>query len=245
MNFFKDMLGKAFDNDGNLSQADKLSGMIDGAESEPTPIESSRTLTATQQKWRQKMLDGPSLQATDLTDTTISLDLFLTGVPNKDPSNDLFGSKVNISSRDRQIGLMVPKKATLSNLEIIFLTDGKCQCIDKEDSGFVLAEPGDWVLSEDGKQVRFRFAVAGYTRRVETKGTIQKVKISEASTIYNIPEGWLYGEADLSGSSNKQKMQWDNCILKVEKSLGLLGATSKMVPCGKFIARTIDGSSSL
>ena len=36
-----------------------------------------------------------------VTGTSWVLDLYLSGVPERDPSNDLYGSKVNISSRDQ------------------------------------------------------------------------------------------------------------------------------------------------
>jgi hypothetical protein len=252
MGFF-DMLGKAFDNDENISQKDTRSGMIDGAsDTEAEPLNSQTTLTATQEKWRQQQVDNTAITAERIEECTVQLDLFLAGIPNKDPSNDLFGSRVSISARDRTLGLDLPEKPTVADLELKFLPDFKCICVDKQNTGFMLKgnEVGEWILSEDGKQVRFRIDVAGYTRRVETKGTIQKVfwsdedeKTSEAATIYNIPPGWLYGEAELSRSP-KQLIQWENGVLKVEESMGLLGSASKMTPCGKFDARTVVPSSS-
>ena len=92
-------------------------------------------------------------------------------------------------------------------------------------------------MSEDGTQVRFRIQVTGYTRTIETKGTIQKIywsndddQVRETTTTYSIPAGWLYGEAEVK--SSRGSTQWNNGVLKVEKTTGLLGASTNMIPCG-------------
>lgn len=248
MNLFQDMLAKAFQNDENLSKSDKRSGSIDSAEIIPEVATPGRVLTETQQKWRQQMLSSKAIQAVDLEQLSISIDLFLTGVPNKDPSNDLYGSRVNISARDRRVGLNVPEEPTLSNVQIKFLPGGKCECTEFQRSGFLRVDGqlGDWIVSPDGTQVRFRFPVMGYTRRVDTKGTIQKVywtdeaeRSSETSTIYTIPEGWLYGETGVS-RGNKGSVQLEDGVLKIEQSTGFMGVSTKMIPCGKFVARATE-----
>lgn len=253
-NFFKDVIGKAFENDSNLSQDDKLKGMLvvpgdaeyeDDDEEQSSSSRKKQQLTETQRKWQQ-------LSATPkLENTVVEMDFYLTGVPNKDPSNDLFGSKVNVSSRDRQVGLAVPDRATVSSIKIEFLqTDqdgtGKCRCLT--DTAFTADDVGDYRISDDGKQVRFRIQQKGYTRTIETKGTINKIYWSnekdesrETSTTYSIEAGWIYGEADVSANA-KGGVQLTNGVLKIERAMGLLGAASKMTPCGKFDARAVTSA---
>jgi hypothetical protein len=230
------MLDKAFSNDDSLSNKDTRKGQLDDSYEEDAPPVKRQPLTQTQEKWRQ--LNTPQLDG-----RTVTLDLFLTGVPNKDPSNDLFGSRVNISSRDKSLGLTIPDKPTLSSIRVSFASDGKCRC--ETATPFTEADQGDWVLSQDGKQVRFRIRVTGYTRTVETKGTIQSVywsseadKSLQTSTVYSIPAGWLYGEASISANA-KGNTQWSEGVLKIEQETGLLGVSTKMVPCGKFTAKEV------
>ena len=176
MGFFKGILDKAFENDSSLSQEDKRAGQLEGPGEfgdddggafggSATPSRSGKTLTATQEKWRQ--LQRSSVPS--LADSAAEMDFYLTGVPNKDPSNDLFGSRVNVSSRDRQVGLAVPDKPTVGSIRIEFLVDeagdGKCRCVT--DSAFTSSatkpdEYGDWKVSDDGKQVRFRIPVSSF-----------------------------------------------------------------------------------
>lgn len=247
-NFFDNILSKAFENDASLSKSDKTTGQIDesGYDEEEEMNPRMKAWTATQEQWREKML---TKEVPTLLGTIAYMDFYLTGVPNKDPSNDLFGSKVNISSRNRKVGQMLPEKPTVSSVGIEFLADGKCCC--KTDSGFTeLNSEGEWKLSDNGDQVRFRIPVAGYKRTIETKGTISKVywskeeeKTSQTSTTYSIPSGWMYGEASISTSSSRNNVvnvEWDDGVLKVEQPMGLLGAGSRMVPCGTFTA-TVKG----
>jgi len=244
--FFKDMLEQAFQNDENLSQADIREGQLEGP-GDDFESRSRPAMTATQQKWQQQQINSP---ITTLERTTTMMNFFLTGIPNKDPSNDLFGSRVNISSRDRQIGLAVPETPTVSDVRIDFLPDNKCRCSSTSDFVSKNQEDGDWKISDDGKQVRFRIRVSGYTRTIQTKGTIQKIYWSSdddetrvTSTTYSIPGGWLYGEADLTKNA-KGEIRWSNGVLKVEQSMGLLNAGARMVPCGKFTATTASSTAS-
>ena len=245
-NPFKDMFGKAFENDSKLSQDDKLRGMIvegDGDDDDASSVSRnwSPTLTATQEKWRraQKGPDNASLQG-----KSAAMDFYLTGVSSsKDPSSDLYGAKENISSRDRKLGQAVPQEPTVSAISVEFLGDNKCRCTST--TCFTTADSeGEWKVSDDGKQVRFRIQVLGYSRTVQTKGSIQKIywsdeeeKSIQTSTTYTIQAGWLYGEAELTTNA-RGDMLWNDGILKVEQSMGLLGAASRMLPCGKFVAKT-------
>jgi hypothetical protein len=129
----------------------------------------------------------------------------------------------------------------VSAVQVEFLEDNQCRCLT--DSGFTEADTvGDWKLSDDGSQIRFRIPVLGYSRRIETKGTITKVywsndeeSTTRTSTTYSIPSGWLYAEAELSRGA-RGAVQWKEGLLKVEKKQGFAG--SVLIPCGKFDAET-------
>lgn len=245
-NFFKDMFSAAFENDASIPKDNKLAGMLDAGTEEEERLARVKKLTSTQEAWRQKMM-ATSVSIANLEGTTISLDLFLTGIPNKDPSNDLYGSKTNISSRDRVVGQPVPTEPTVSGIQVQFQANQRCiVTADGSNSSFCRTEqPGDWKLSEGGgRQIRFRIPVTGYTRTIQRKGTIQKIywtsqaeQSTQTSTTYSIPEGWLYFEAELTASKGPGKLvQWSDGVVKVEQSMGLLGAASRMIPCGKFRA---------
>ena len=308
-NFLQDIFQSAFANDRELlSQSNKRVGMLDEGISNGdddgfivVPKQSNvPELTPTQQAWRQKMLSPTQqqVQTTDLIDSTIRIDLYLSGIPNKDPSNDLYASKTNISLRDRSVGQVLPTQPTIASVGVSFLPNNKCAVTtimisteetssgdDNDDSdtndstlpsspsdsggrSFVNTDiTGDWKLSEDGKQIRFRISVYGFQRTIQTKGTIQKIywsnekeTITETSTLYSIPEGWLYFETELMKRSNGS-VQWmtnnnnnnksiignqgmknatpssssSNGIIKVEQTTGFLGIATRMVPCGKFV----------
>jgi hypothetical protein len=295
-NFLQGVLESAFANDKQLlSQNNKRVGMLDEALDEDDTVivkpQQSAQLTATQRAWRQSMtVSSSKVQSSDLVGSTINVDLYLAGVPNKDPSNDLYGGKTNISARDRSVGQVLPSSPTISNIQIQFEPNQKCAVstvttslpatqddINKDPAVVAAVEKssptnaavnnfvntqiqGDWKLSDDGNQIRFRFQVYGFQRTVQTKGTIQKIywsqeneSITETSTLYTIPEGWLYLETDLSRKNNGN-VQWTNTnvmnrspaaaaatsssssgIVKVEQAMGFLGIASRMIPCGKFI----------
>ena len=239
------MIERAFENDENLSQDDKRTGQLEGPgdEYEESGGRPSTTLTETQEKWRRMNTEGVMLNS--LENQVFEMDFYLTGVPNKDPSNDLYGSRIKISSRDRQVGQPMPDKPTVPAIRIQFLPNNKCVVVQSESSFATPDVEGDWKLSDSGKEIRFRIDVTGYTRTVETKGSIQSIfwsdeadKTTQTSTTYSIPAGWMYGEAELS-SNRPGVIQWNNGVLKIEQAAGLMGAGSKMVPCGKFTAATL------
>jgi hypothetical protein len=241
-NFFKDMLGEAFSNDGGLS-LDKSKGQYD-APGEEFEDNSDRNagLTETQKKWRQTQTVNNDVMPQMIEKTTWKVDVFLSGVPERDPSNDLYASKVNISSRDKATGLALPNEASAS-LSIQFLENGICRA---SESDFTSGEKdGEWKLSEDGKVLRFSLDAIGYTRTVQTKGSIQKVYwsgedevTSQTSSTYSIPPGWVYADVRVVAGRQTGTFDFDaDGVLRIEKSMGLLGAASKLVPCGKFAAR--------
>jgi len=262
MNFFKDLVGKAFENDGSLDK-DKSKGQYDGPmdEYDDDGVAAQRPeLTMTQQKWREAQQRAAGVVSSPtalLTGSTWKLDLFLTGIPDRDPSNDLFGSKVNISSRDRKVGLMVPEEPTVGGVVIRLLENGVCQIVEPASSDEQLQQSefidsnaldeGEWRVSDDGAMIRISLNVMGYQRTVQTRGTIQKVYWSQeddvqtsTSSAYTIPAGAMYGDAGLSSGAQVGTLQWSDGILRVEQSSGLLGAGSKMVPCGRFTATRVD-----
>ena len=237
-NMFKDMIEKAFENDGNLSK-DKAIGQYDAPGEEFIDSSPAEQLTETQKKWREKELTNDVTPAM-VTGSKCSVDLFLSGVPERDPSNDLYGSKINISSRDRETGLSLPS-APSTTIQIKFLENGVCRATPSEfTSGKV---DGEWKLSEDGKVLRFSMDVLGYTRTVETKGSIQKVAWSKedeqsiaTQTTYAIPPGFVYGDVQVApGRRPGSSIDFsESGVLRLEQSAGLFGVSSKLVACGKF-----------
>ena len=244
-NFFKDMLDAAFENDRSLS-GDKTKGQYDAPGEEYEDRNSQfAELTETQRQWRERQSSTNTVTTELVTGTSWILDLYLSGVPERDPSNDLYGSRVNISSRDRSTGLDLPESPSAS-VAVEFLKDGVCRV---SESGFTSGEQdGEWKLSEDGSVLRFSLDTLGYTRTVQTKGSIQNVywtneeeKTTQTSSTYSIAPGWVYGDAPIA--LGRQPGTFDlltggsTGILRIEKESGLFGISSTMVVCGKFSAR--------
>jgi len=239
MSFFKDLLSSAFENDRSLS-SDKTKQQYDGPYDEESQYNAP---TQTQQRWRESITASSNVNEQLLENTKWNLDLFLAGVASKDPSNDLYGSKVNISSRDQTTGLNLPSEPSVS-VEIELLPNGVCKT--QESSFTTGAVDGQWKLSDDGTMIRFSMDVVGYSRTVQTKGSITKVywskeeeKTTETSSTYSIPAGFLYADASLQTGSQPGVIDMKDGVLRVEKTMGLLGAGSKMVPCGGFEAERI------
>jgi hypothetical protein len=238
MSFLKDMFSSAFENDPNLS-GDKSKGQLEDPNDDDEPSSFGYAPTKVQRQWREKSLRnaGAPLNARLLENSRWTLDLFLAGVPAKDPSNDLYGSKVNISSRDRAVGLNLPDQPNAS-VEVEFLPDGVCRALASPfASGQV---DGEWKLSDDGAMLRFSMDVVGYSRTVQTKGSITNVywksdeeeKTIQTSSSYSIPPGFVFADFSIGYGSQPGTLTMKDGILRVEKKLGLLRAASKMVPCG-------------
>ena len=271
MGFFDDLLKDAFANDSNLSK-DGVSGAIDGGEEEFFNINVNAEKTEVQKKWLESQLKQPlptqqrqgqvssastvkgAPLSTDLLKNTCwCLSLYLTGVPDRDPSSDLYGSRTNVSVRDRRLGLgaNLPKDAT-GSVAVKLLADGVVQideCAIEQDI-CPSDIPGQWLLSDDGRTLRIGIPIRGFKRTVTTKGTIQKIywssqeeSTTQTSTTYSIPEGMIYGDINVGyGTAGKLAMMEEKGetgmlpggLLRVEKKVGVLGASSKMVPCGRF-----------
>lgn len=242
MSFFKDLVNSAFQNDGSLS-TDKSKGQYDGPYDEESQYNAP---TQTQERWRTSVAaaQGSNVNQQLLENTRWQLSLFLSGVANKDPSNDLYGSKVNISSRDQRTGLNLPDEPSVI-VEMELLPEGVCKT--KESSFTTGKVDGQWKLSDDGSMIRFSMDVVGYSRTVQTRGSITKVywsredeKTTETSSTYQIPGGILYADASLASTSSKPGVvDMKDGVLRLEKTMGLLGAASKLVPCGGFEAKRI------
>jgi hypothetical protein len=236
-NFFQDLIQSAFDNDRSLSSVDKRKGMLEG----PNFVESSNSvaeLTEVQRAWRDRQKGAP-LTRELLPNKVVSLDLFLAGVPSRDPSNDLYGSRVNISTRNKQLGLDLPKEPNCA-LELEFLSDGTCRC---SKSAFTTGENlGQWKLSEDGTQLRFSLDCLGFSRTVQTKGSIERIFWSDrpemtlqTSSEYSIPSGWMFGDVSVGYGTRIGTLNFKSVgVFRIEKKVGLLGAASKLVACGTF-----------
>ncbi|KAL7554683.1 hypothetical protein ACHAWF_018199 [Thalassiosira exigua] len=297
MGFFDDLIKDAFSNDPTLTK-DGVKGAIEGPEdelddnfglqqSEQTEVQKRWLEAQLKQKAQQerqvqqdqgkgqpflvKAAKGAPLTAQVLSNTNWELSLFLTGIPDRDPSNDLYGSRTNVSLRDRQLGMGVslPTYPTarvrlhlLEGGEVTVLgsysgTEGDESTIDDASQVCATDIPGQWKLSDDGKTIRIGIPIRGYRRTVTTTGTIQNVfwssgepTTSKTSSTYSIPEGFVYGDISVGYGDRPGTLEMldekasgtdmiPGGLLRVEKKVGMLGASSKLLPCGKFSGRQI------
>eukprot|EP00594_Rhizosolenia_setigera_P011139 CAMPEP_0178970534 /NCGR_PEP_ID=MMETSP0789-20121207/19619_1 /TAXON_ID=3005 /ORGANISM="Rhizosolenia setigera, Strain CCMP 1694" /LENGTH=273 /DNA_ID=CAMNT_0020657097 /DNA_START=86 /DNA_END=907 /DNA_ORIENTATION=+ len=268
MGLFGDIFKDAFANDKSLSrdQGDQMIDYDEGGNGFSMELPEDRKnsvkeLTDVQKRFleaqqkqkqvqgQQRMVKGAPVDPNILAGTKWSVELFLAGVPDRDPSNNLYGSRINISSRDRslELGSTIPEKPSIT-LSVLFEEDGICSV---ESNDFTTGNSGEWKLSEDRKFIRFSLDTYGYQRTVTTKGTITKVAWSkeddtttQTSSVYSIPEGIVYADISIGygkpgelvmGNSSPARRTNDG-VLRIEQSSGMLGVTSKMVNCGKFNA---------
>ena len=124
-----------------------------------------------------------------------------------------------------------------------FLENGICKA---SKSPFTSGEKdGEWKLSEDGKILRFSIYASGFTRIVETKGTIQNVhwkkeeeKSVRTQSTYSIPQGFVFGDVQVMAGRKPAKFEFGGRgVLRLEKSSGLFGVSSQLVACGRFEIR--------
>ena len=282
MGFFDNLLKDAFSNDPNLSSDKVSGAIDEGSEDDWLDTASSDTeKTDVQKRWlesqqraamnsRQSSSSGGGVLANTnvgnvagrvvgaplsselLSDTRWILSFYLTGVPDRDPSNDLFGSRTNVSVRDRRLGLgaSLPGEPTGSVI-VQLLGDGSVTIEDSwfgdrsdsngdddDDDGTTTTErqgicpnetSGQWLLSEDGRTLRVGLPIIGYKRTVTTKGTIQKIywssedeKSTQTSTTYSIPEGMIYGDINVGYGTGG--------VLAMMEERGEIGGT--MLPGG-------------
>mmetsp|Transcript_18102 Transcript_18102/g.20872 ORF Transcript_18102/g.20872 Transcript_18102/m.20872 type:complete len:294 (-) Transcript_18102:209-1090(-) len=250
-NFFKDVFDSAFEtvdnafqNDQNLSTVDKRKGMLEGPNS--VDPDSAEELTEVQKIWRNQEQQPSSstggVNIVLLENTRWNLYLYLAGVPETDPSNNLYGSRVNISNRNKQLGIDLPKESN-AQVEIEFLPDGLCLAYPSDLTSSEVE--GQWKVSENGNELRFSMNVLGYSRTIQTKGSIEKIYWSEqpevsrqTTSTYEIPPGWVYCDIKIENANQPGLLDLKgDGTLRIEKRTGLLGAGSKLVVCGKFSAK--------
>merc|ERR1712151_328507 len=159
-NFFKDLMDNAFSNDESLP-TNRADGQLDaeGENMAYTP------LTATQERWKQNqssMGKAPPVDENVLLGSKWKIGLFLAGISEKDPSNDLYGRKVNISNRDKSLGIgaQIDQEPNIF-VEVILDADGVCRTSQSE---FTSGEIGEWKLSPDKTYIRFSMDSLGFTR---------------------------------------------------------------------------------
>ena len=338
MGFFDDLLKDAFSNDPNIARGGvkgSIEGpgdeLLDGGSIRRKPVvqqtEIQRRWLEAQEQQKQaaaarqdaqggriatiKMAKGAPLTVDALVGTDWELSLYLTGVPDRDPSNDLYGSKTNVSNRDRRLGpgASLPREPT-ARVAVRFLAGGVTSVLGSrrragaeedegdETNGDGIPNDGDydddyddgdgicsrdvdgqWKLSADGKTLRIGIPIRGYRRTVTTTGTIQKVfwsgevpSTTRTSSTYSIPEGFVYGDIGVGygdrpgtlvmaderrggggggstttgggggggGQVGGAETVVPGGLLRVEKRIGMLGASSKLLPCGKFSGRFLS-----
>ena len=265
-----DALKDAFSNDEALSP-DKGEGQLEGP-GIGSDFRSDADLTDVQKKWlasQQAAPKGgadPSALAADaaggnvkgaplttekLIGTKWTLSLFLSGIPQRDPSSNLYGANTNISTRNKDarnaglpLGATLPEEPSVM-VQVELLEDGTAKV---EETEFTTGASGQWLLSPNGRSVRISLDCTGYSRTIKTKGTIQKVYWSDGenevttktSSEYSIPPGLVYAEVGVGyGRPGELLMvgsdgSTDLGILTVERTMGLLGASSRMEICGKL-----------
>ena len=126
-----------------------------------------------------------------------------------------------------------------------------------ESTEYTTGETGEYKLSDDNKFIRFSIDTLGFQRVVTTTGSITKVFWSKeedtkikTSSAYSIPKGLIYADASIGygkpgelvmgdGSSSDSKRGDNFGLLRFEQKMGLLGAATRMVTCGKFSASMV------
>ena len=268
-----DALKDAFSNDEALSP-DKGEGQLEGP-GMGSDFRSDADLTDVQKKWLASQqattkkggadpsamtaaadasggnVKGAPLTIEKLIGTKWTLSLYLSGIPQRDPSSNLYGASTNISTRNRDprnaglpLGASLPEDPS-ARVQVELLEDGTAKV---EETDFTTGTDGQWVLSPNGRTVRISLDCTGFVRTIKTKGTIQKVYWSDGenevttktSTEYSVPPGLVYAEIGVGyGRPGELLMVGgdgtaDLGILTVERQMGLLGASSKMEICGKL-----------
>jgi hypothetical protein len=238
-NFFE-KLNQAFQNDQSLSK-DKTKQQYD-APGEEYIETTTEVMTEVQRVWRERQSRIETVTEEQVIDLSLDIDLYLSGVADKDPSNDLYGARINISNRDRSTGLSLPSVPS-AMVTVTFLQDGVCQV---SSSAFTSDSNCEWKLSQDGKMLRFSMETLGYSRTVETRGSIAVVSWSkeaeksiDTTTTYSIPPGMVYCDIGVTTSRKQDSLvvSNDSGVVRVEQTSGLFGISSRMVPCGKFIVK--------
>jgi len=80
---------------------------------------------------------SPPLTINALVGTNWKLSLYLTGGPDRDPSNDLYGSKTNVSNRDRRLGpgASLPRdREPTARVGVRFLSGGVTSILGSQQS---------------------------------------------------------------------------------------------------------------
>ena len=270
-----DALKDAFSNDEALSP-DKGEGQLEGP-GIGSDFRSDADLTDVQKKWlasQQAAPKGgadPSALAADaaggnvkgaplttekLIGTKWTLSLYLSGIPQRDPSSNLYGANTNISTRNKDarnaglpLGATLPEEPS-TTVQVELLEDGTAKV---EETEFTTGANGQWLLSPNGRSVRISLDCTGFTRTIKTKGTIQKVYWSDGenevttktSSEYSIAPGLIYAEIGVGYGRPGQLLMvgsdgsTDLGILTVERTMGLLGASSRMEICGKLSGKML------
>jgi len=208
MNFFKNLIGDAFENDPNLTK-DKSEGQLEGPNDSDNAfkINSNAGKTDVQKRWLESQAQsqlaknaiaakgmgrsnvgggyGAPMNPDLLPGTKWKLSLYLTGIPMFDPSNSLFGAKTNISTRrDSSLakdGFAIGADVLPEEASVeVEMTLLENNCCVMEEGAFTPGNiNGEWKLSEDERSIRFSMDVSGYERTVTTMGTIQNVAWSD------------------------------------------------------------------
>jgi len=92
------------------------------------------------------------------------------------------------------------------------------------------------------------YKLTGYKRTIATRGTLTTAYGGENTlrSTYSIPSGTVYLDCTIGYGSPGEllipapRTNGSDCVVRIEVQQGLLGVSSKMVPCGKFAASLIQ-----
>lgn len=121
---------------------------------------------------------GRNVNLSFLINTSWNISLSFTGIPQKDPTSDLFASRPD-------------SRVAVSNIYITFKEDNLLQL---EHHEFLVQDvPGKWALDPDGITLALSLPAVGFERTVKTVGAITSIyggnDTSQTSSTYFVPSG--------------------------------------------------------
>ena len=160
------------------------------------------------------------------------VELRLVGVPQRDPSNDLFGPRMRITDDER--GLSAQEVVCTVRLA------GGAATVTDADAPLFTDEAGKYRC--EAGVLKVRLFSAGFTRTFTTTGSLQSIyggeSTSRTSSVYAIAPGplLLTGDAETLPSTGETFVRKGK-VFCLEKT-GLFGSAEKVSPAGTFTATT-------
>jgi len=241
--FFDDLkssISEAFvDSDGASLSA------IEGLESS-SPRRSA--LSSSQKQFSTSGCISPS----QLSPVTVSLSFYLTGIPEKDASSDLWQKQVKITGNeyDQQLRVAFPSEPQQSCLAVLnddfTVTVSIPDSLSSSSSDFIPPQTdGAWKLSFEGGRNLLRLGISqlGFSRVVRSGGTMESVYggagNSAMKSASSLPPGRIYADFEIlfggTPGTFEIKREAPLPLVKCESASGLLKVVS-LVSCGRVEA---------